>query len=132
MNVVEIVRLEESEQGTFGVLKINKKVFCCTLEPRDEENQQNISSIPAQQYLCRLVESPTFGGTFEVTKVPSRSNILFHAGNVTENTEGCVLLGEYFGKLSGDRAILNSGKTFRRFLNELGRQPFHLTIQEYY
>ena len=132
MNIVELIRLEESEHGTFGVLRINKQVFCCTLEPPDRENEVSRSSIPAQQYLCKPVESPTHGGTFEVTKVPGRTHVLFHAGNVVKHTEGCILLGEHFGKLAGDRALLNSGKTFKNFLNEIGRRPCHLTIYERY
>ncbi len=132
MKIVELIRLEESESGTFGVLRINKQVFCCTLEPADRENQVSVSSIPAQQYICRPVESPTHGGTFEVTNVPGRTHVLFHAGNVAANTEGCILLGEHFGKLKGERAILNSGWTFKEFLREVGREPFHLTIYEHF
>ena len=52
---IEIIRLEENhEHGTFGILRINKEIFCCTLEENDEENASNISSIPAQQYICEL------------------------------------------------------------------------------
>jgi len=130
VKIVELVRLEESEQGTFGVLRIDKEVFCCTLEPPDLENQQSVSSIPAQQYICRPFESPTHGGTFQVSNVPGRTYVLFHAGNLVHHTEGCILLGEHFGKLKGSRAILNSGETFKAFLAEVGREPFHLTIYE--
>ncbi len=132
MKIVEIIRLEESEHGTFGVLRIDKQVFCCTLEPPDRENEVSRSSIPAQQYTCKPVESPHHGGTFQITNVPGRSHVLFHAGNVVDHTAGCILLGQYFGKLKGDRAVLNSGNTFRQFLNRVGRQPFHLTIIERY
>lgn len=132
MHIVELIRLEESEQGTFGVLRINKEVFCATLEPPDRENETGRSSIPAQQYMCQPVESPTHGGTFEVTRVPGRSHVLFHAGNVAEHTEGCIILGQYFGKLREQRAVLNSGTTFKAFLNIMGRKPFHLTIFEKY
>ncbi len=130
MRIVELIRLEESEQGTFGVLRIDKEVFCCTLEPPDRENKQNRSSIPAQQYLCKPVESPKFGGTFEVTYVPGRGQVLFHAGNIVDHTEGCILIGQHFGKLQGQRAVLNSGDTFRKFLRQVGRESFHLTIYE--
>ena len=130
MKIVELIRLEESDQGTFGVLRIDKEVVCCTLEPSDHENMQNRSSIPCQQYICKPVESPKHGGTFEVTHVPGRSHVLFHAGNVVDSTEGCILLGQYFGKLRGQRAVLNSGETFRFFLQQVGCKPFHLTVYE--
>lgn len=130
--VIELVRLEENyEHGTFGVLKLNKQVFCWTLEPRDEENAQDISSIPAQQYDCRRYSSEKYPYTFQVMDVPGRSNVLFHAGNTDDDTAGCILLGETLGKLSGDRAILNSGRTFDRFMAVLEDfDELSLTIHE--
>ena len=131
--VVEIIRLEESAQGTFGVLRIQKEVFCVTLEPPDMENAQDISSIPAQQYVCEKVNSPKYGETFEVKGVPGRDHVLFHAGNVVENTKGCILLAQYFGKLRGERAVLNSGQTFKDFMDALASyESFRLTIKEEY
>ncbi len=95
--ILEIVRLEENERfGTFGILKINKRVTCVTLEPCDYENAPSISSIPAQQYLCKRIISPTFGETFEIFDVPGRTNVLFHKGNIAGHTLGCVLLAQHF------------------------------------
>ena len=132
--IVELIRLEEDEiHGTFGVLKINKKVFCVTLEPPDKENQQSVSSIPVQQYVCRRYSSAKYPSTFQVTNVPGRTKVLFHSGNIVNHTMGCILLGQYFGKLSGNRAVLNSGKTFDGFMVVLsGVQAFHLTVKEMY
>ena len=131
MKIVELIRLEDSKAGTFGVLKINKSVFCATLEPPDNMNAQNISSIPVKQYLCNKRISKKYGETFEVKNVPGRSDILFHAGNVVDNTKGCILLGQYFGKLRGNRAVLNSGFTFKKFMSIMkGQNRFHLTITE--
>jgi len=132
--IVELIRLEENFlYGTFGTLKINKKVFCVTLEPPDIENAKNVSSIPAQQYKCLRTNSPKYGVTFKVINVPYRDNVLFHGGNLKEHTKGCILLGQYWSKLQGDRAVLNSGNTFKKFLTELkGTNEFHLTIKEEY
>jgi len=128
---VELIRLEESIEGTFGVLKVNKYVYCCTLEPSDRENERNVSSIPAQQYQCIRIQSVRYGDTFQVMDVPGRSHILFHAGNRVRDTQGCILLGQYFGKLRGDRAILNSGRTFHDFMTHMkGSMGFYLTIKE--
>lgn len=133
MKIVELIRLEESAHGTIGVLKINKEIFCFTLEPPDRLNERSRSSIPAKQYLCKPFESQRFGRTFEVADVPGRSAILFHAGNTVEHTEGCILVGESVGKLIGNRAVLNSGATFKRFAESVGAgQTFSLTITEHY
>lgn len=134
MPIVEIIRIEENGQaGTFGVLKIAKQAFCVTLEPVDRDNEPFRSSIPAQQYTCNKIISPKFGRTFQIVDVPGRDMVLFHAGNVVEHTEGCILLAQYYGKLRGERAVLNSGNTFRQFMEILkDESSFNLTISEKY
>ena len=139
--IVEIIRLEENyEHGTFGILRLNKQVFCYTLEENDELNTANISSIPAQQYICELratglnsVVKLGLYKTYEVLNVPDRTGIKFHPGNSDDDTEGCILLGEKIGKLRTDRTILNSGVTYLNFMNCLaGESRFHLTVMEHY
>lgn len=133
MKIVEIIRLEESREGTVGVIRVNKKCLGFTLEPPDRLNLKNISSIPAQQYKCMPYSSVGYGKTHIVTNVPGRTNILFHPGNVIDHTAGCILVGAEVGKLKGDRAILNSGKTFKKFIEAVGvGEEFHLTIREEY
>ena len=131
---LELIRLESRyKYGTFGALRVNKELLCVTLEPPDKANQQNISCIPAQQYYCYPHKSDKFGSTWRVADVPGREGILFHPGNTLHNTSGCILLAEYWGKLQGDRAILNSGSTFKMFLAIL--KPYGmatLTIRECY
>jgi len=127
-----IVRLEDSfKYGVFGVLLIGKEFFCITLEPPEYENKRNFACIPPGQYECERVVSPKFGTTYEICYIPGRDAILFHAGNVVKDTSGCVILAERLGKLKGNRAILNSGKTFTDFLNVMQPHPkFDLTIKE--
>lgn len=131
--ILELIRLAETDQGTLGALKIQKVPFCCTLELPDLLNAPNRSSIPAQQYICQRIQSPKFGETFQVMNVPGRSAVLFHAGNTAADTEGCILLGQHWGKLGEQWAVLNSGNTFKAFLQELwGFNQAHLTIKEEY
>lgn len=128
----KIVRLETNpEQGTFGTMLISGDVFCVTLEPYSRDNARNVSCIPTGQYLCKRIDSPTYGITFEVTNIQDRNYVLFHPGNIAGNTEGCILLGQYYGKLGKDRAVLNSGATFIKFLRIMaGVDIFKLTITE--
>jgi hypothetical protein len=133
MIILELARLEESSEGTFGVLRLDKQVFCMTLEPQDLLNKPNESSIPAQQYLCERWRSPKYGRTWIVKDVPGRTGILIHPGNLAEDTEGCILLGESVGKLRGTRAVKNSGKTFNNFMIATAdEEVLHLTIKEAY
>jgi len=132
MKILELIRLEETGQGTIGVLKINKIVFCFTLEPPDNENLSNVSNIPAQQYNVSPYSSIKYPDVYIVDDVPNRSKILFHSGNIVDHTAGCILLGESLGKLQGNRAILNSGKTFDKFKAILQNEGHHLTVSEVY
>ncbi|MBI9080273.1 MAG: hypothetical protein JEY79_11110 [Pseudodesulfovibrio sp.] len=116
INLAELTRLEKSEDGTFGVLKLDGKVFCVTLEPPDKGNAPDISCIPEGVYLCKKVNSPHFGPTYEIANVPGRTNILFHPGNIKRDTHGCILLGRHYGPCNGGRGVITSGATCRDFL----------------
>lgn len=128
-----IVRVEKSICGTFGVLTIDGEAFCVTLELPDKSNQRLISCIPDGQYSCRRYHSDKYSDTFQVHGVPNRDLILFHAGNTTADTYGCILLAQYFGKVrdNGTRMVANSGMTFKSFMERAGNlQEFTLTIEE--
>jgi hypothetical protein len=129
--ILEIIRLEEGTYGTFGILKVQKRVTMFTLEPNDQENRTNASSIPAQQYICKARTSPRFGDTFEIENVPGRSNIIFHWGNWEKDTDGCILLGR--GLLKNRTGIAKSRVAHRAFMELLrGYITLNLTIKEVY
>ena len=127
-----LIRLEEHPvEGTFGALLLDGQVFCVTLEPPDRDNAASVSNIPPGKYVCKRFHSLKHPDTFQITNVPMRNAILFHSGNTVEHTEGCVLVAQGFGKLKGNRAVLNSGNTFKEFMEKLGSyQEFDLTIEE--
>jgi hypothetical protein len=119
------------EHGTFGSFELLKTPVCVTLEPYHRQNEKNISCIPAGDYVCKKVNSPKYGPTYEITDIEGRSHVLFHWGNFDTNTRGCVLLGEEFGKIGTDTAILSSKRAFREFMDLLhGFDEFTLTIVE--
>lgn len=134
MHQLVLVRLESRAQiGTFGTLMVDTVIFCSTLEPPDRENRENVSSIPAGQYLLRRYHSKKYPDTFQVIDVTDRTKVVFHAGNWKEDTKACILLGQYPAKLAGRRAVANSGNTFRQFMELMGGdQEAHLTIREAY
>lgn len=128
---VDLIRIEQGEDGTFGVLRLNGRAWCVTLEPPEHDNAKNISRIPRGEYVCRRVRSPRFGVVFEVADVPGRTHILLHPGNMLSDTQGCVLLGRNFGQLQGGRAVLNSGSTFASFMEAMdGVDEFRFTIED--
>lgn len=120
-------------EGTFGAITLDGRPICLTLEPYHRDNERNISSIPSGQYLIKRVDSPTYGNTFEITNIQGRSSVLFHWGNRDDNTQGCILLGEEFGELNGDWAVLSSKKGFNEFIKLMAYQDEAiLTIVESY
>lgn len=128
---VRLIRVEERDEGTFGVLVICGQAFCVTLELPDKLNTRSLSNIPPGQYLCKKYDSPKFGKTFQVVDVTNRSLILFHKGNLISDIRGCIILAQHFGRLGGKRAVLNSGKTFHSFMNVMKDvNTFYLTIAE--
>jgi hypothetical protein len=69
------------------------------------ENHKDISCIPPGEYKCERITSVKFGLCFIVKDVPGRSGILFHSGNFTTDTEGCILPGLRFVDINLDGNI---------------------------
>lgn len=132
---VFLIRTGFSDQGTNGMMFTNG-FFCYTLELPWRDNQRSISCIPPGEYTVIQRISPKYGKIYWVTEVPNRSYILIHSGNYAGNVSkgykthvnGCILLGQKMGTLSGQKAVLNSRVTVNKFMNETGMQPLKLKI----
>jgi hypothetical protein len=125
-----IIRLEQASDGAIGVLLLDSKIFSFTLEP--DANDKNKPQIPAGEYLCKRFHGIKWTDTFEIV-VPGHTAVLYHAGNTEADTKMCVLLGSTVGKLKGNRAVQNSGKTFEEFMNRcFNLMRFQLLIEDRY
>ena len=128
--IARIVRVEMTSQGALGILLLDNEAFCCTLEPDISETGKLY--IAPGTYDCPRFHGTKWKDTFEI-KVPGHTAVLFHSGNTEADTLGCILLGASFGKLKGQRAVLNSGETFNTFLSlTKNLAQFTLTIQDQY
>lgn len=133
MKQLRLIRIETNySSGTFGVLLIDGKSFCVTLEPYSRDNTKMVSCIPMGQYTMKPKNSKKYGKVYIVEKVQNRSGILFHIGNTKKDTKGCILPGQSFGTLGKNRAILNSTETMRRLLIRLNNEVCNLSIIECY
>ena len=130
MDQVKIIRIESHpEYGTFGVLLINGESVCVTLERYWLNNRPNLSCIYTGQFICKRFNSKEHGETFRVLSVYGRYGILFHTGNLMQESRGCILLGEKFGVLYGKRCIRNSKLAFKEFMHKLIKtDQFKLSI----
>ena len=126
-----LLRLEELGAETLGVMFVEKRVECFTLEPPWRGNEPGRSCVPTGLYLVK----PSFyhrGGyrAFELQNVPGRERVLIHIGNTTNDTTGCILVGTRPGTLYGLRAVLESKAAFKRLTEKLqGLDDFTLTIR---
>lgn len=111
---VDICRLEQSNDGTIGAMRVNNQAVCWTLEPSPDR-----FVIPAGDYLCRSFHGAKYSDTFEIL-VPGHTAVLFHWGNTEDDTLGCVLLGFSVGWLAGKRAVLQSRNAFKYFMTLVG------------
>jgi len=133
-----LTRLGSSAHGTIGILSHGNQHLGYTLEPPWQDNKVNISCIPTGRYHCTRVDSPKFGKTYGVHNVPGRSHILFHAGNIAGDTarglnahsHGCILLGRRFGRIKGQKAVLESRLALNEFDAHMNKQDFELIVKD--
>lgn len=135
--IVTLCRTARSDQGTEGIL-LAGEFNCKTLELPWRDNRKQISCIPQGKYKVNIRNSNKYGRVYWVRKVPNRTYILIHSGNYAGDVSkgfkshvmGCILLGQKLGFLAGQRAVLNSRITVRRFVEEMRYNEFELNILE--
>lgn len=105
-------RVSSNEEGTFGVLVApDGKPLCLTLEDPWNNNEQNVSCIPAGEYRCVPHNGTKYKNVWLLENVPNRSAILIHQGNNRDHTQGCILVGRQFGIIDGKVSVLSSNQT---------------------
>ncbi len=132
MKHVLIKRAYSTDKVTLGMVDIegidHRPIF--TLENPWRGNKPFVSRIPVNKYLCRPFSGRKYKNVYQVTDVPGRSYILFHAGNFESNTNGCILLGLSCGLLLGEAAVLSSRRAMKYFNSLIGNEDFYLTIKD--
>lgn len=117
-----LTRTQETANCTFGILQIDGSYFCVTLELPWLNNEHNISCIPLGTYKCQRHSSLKFGTVWQIMDVPSRDEILIHAGNLPKETHGCVLIGSNRGIVNNEKGIINSKSTLKDLMDRTHRE----------
>lgn len=136
---MKLIRLETSDEGTFGILMYGGR-YLLTGELPWRNNLRGHSCIPKGHYIVQMRTSPRFGRCYQLLDVEERTHILFHNGNFCGDTllglkthvNGCILLGLSRGKLDRQNAVFSSRRARHRFENEVGGKDFELEIVEEY
>jgi len=127
---ITLQRLYQGDDCTLGVLASEDELLCYTLENPWKDNTPNISCIPEGKYNCEPHNGVKYKDTWQITSVPGRSFILFHAGNTESDTRGCILPGTVIGSLGGERAVLGSRIALNKFKKLVGTDnAFKLIIK---
>lgn len=143
MREAVLLRIEHTDQGTFGVLSFGASTVR-SLELPWRSNRVQRSCIPQGRYRCAMVRSPRFGRVYGVHDVPGRSHILIHAANLAGDIErgwetqlhGCIAPFRTHGRLrTATGRMQRAGLVSRPALTELmawgAGQPFDLLIKDF-
>lgn len=119
MKNVRLTRIAANpNHGVFGTWVLDGQPICVCLEPYHRDNAKGLSCIPAGQYIMERFDSPKYGDNiWLITNIQGRSFVLVHWGNRDKDSQGCVILGEEFGTLYDDWAVLSSKKAFNEFMD---------------
>jgi hypothetical protein len=92
---LHLKRLHKTDKSTIGELSIDGLFECYTLEDIERTVKiKGITAIPKGTYKVGISMSTRFKKELPILfNVPNFSGVRIHSGNVAENTEGCILVG---------------------------------------
>lgn len=123
---LELKTVALRDDGAFSVLLWDSRPFAVSVERAQADG---LPIIRNGSYLCKR-DFFHRGGypTFEV-QVAGHDRILFHKGNTETDSEGCILVAESFGILSGKTAVLDSKGGFAEFMALAGQlNEFYMEV----
>jgi hypothetical protein len=122
MQYAQLIRFKSSAVDTLGLLCLNGKFLCFTLE--DEYRDVKLKGetrIPAGDYPVGFHKSPKFTPRYghdllHVQNVPGFDFILLHPGNRETETDGCILVADTAHAIwdGGASELLNSKLAYDR------------------
>lgn len=126
---IQVNRIARRDGYTIGRMSLNGEYFCDTLEDTDRslnaamsldeilsKKRKGITAIPTGKYDVILTFSPRFKRVLPLLlSVKGYEGVRVHVGNTTEDTEGCLLVGE--NKVKGQ--VINSRATLEKLMSVL-------------
>jgi Family of unknown function (DUF5675) len=125
-----LIREIFTHESTIGVLSVDGKFECYTLEDRVRPVKvAKKTAIPMGTYKVIVDYSNRFRRDMpHVLDVPNFKGIRIHSGNTAADTEGCILVGQIKGKnyIGGSRLAY---KPLFKKINDAFQQKEEITIE---
>lgn len=127
---------QQDKTQTLGNLSTDN-FTCKTIERGWNDNQNDISCIPAGEYLCKYTRSNRLSQvaghdvfTYEVLNVPNRAGIRIHAANYSSQLRGCISPGASFSDINKDglKDVTDSRNTLAKFEQAMNHEDFKLIV----
>ena len=143
---LHLFRYSENDESTLGLLYVNGKFICYTLEDQYQENKvYEETRIPVGEYKITLRTVGGFHerykvkfkdihkGTLWIRDIPGFEYVLIHCGNTDNDTAGCILVGDSSLQNVSNRGYIgDSVKAYRRIYPAIAQaltQGEHVTIE---
>jgi len=112
---------ESGADYTISRLFINDLYYCYIMEDKiREEKIKGITAIPRGTYDVIITMSNRFKRMLPLLlNVPNYEGVRIHTGNVSTDTEGCLLPGLSLGTVNGKRAVTNSRQAFEMIYKKI-------------
>lgn len=131
--------VHKTNLSTISECYVDGVLDCHVLEDKDRGSSNTgklfgITAIPAGKYQVVVTYSPRFKKNLPILlSVPGYSGVRIHPGNDADDTEGCLLPGQYYPTKSHD-FVYNSKKEFEELFTKIkaaiaSKQKVWITIQ---
>lgn len=131
MNEARIVRKWFTDESTIGEFFLNGAFQCYTLEDawKNGANIADVSAIPEGTYSLSITFSHRFQKDMPlISGVLKRSGIRIHTGNISDDTEGCILVGQEHGNNMIWRSKPAYGSLFPKLVEATNQGPIPIVI----
>ena len=119
---LQLIRYCYGPDSVAGLLKYGENLSLWTLECPWRENQIFTSCVPDGSYAVVAFDSADHPGCWVLTPVQDRNGILIHIGNTVEDTQGCILVGQF----QEPGRVTNSRDALRQLNYTLNRNEQHV------
>jgi hypothetical protein len=114
-------RIASRPDGIASVLFLDGFPRFCCLEHAYDINGFYHPKLSPGIYTCRRGQHKLKTGgyllTYEICNVLRDSGILFHYGNLEQNSEGCILVGKNFDLIGSQMAVMNTRTAWQMLMD---------------